>query len=109
MPSSRRSRRVRAQPLKLGAALQPPLGFVGVRLSPALRVYCSKAAWVKHRRAIVYLGRQGCLIANPAGATHRVLAGKAARESIEKDIRAGGRSMSELLHELRTPVERAIA
>ena len=99
----------RAQPLKLGAALQPPLGFAGMRLPPALQVFCSKAACAKHRRAVVYLSRQGCLAANPAGATHRVLAGKAERESIAKDSRAGWCSMSELLQELRMQVQIGVA
>ena len=99
----------RAQPLKLGAALQPPLGFAGMRLPPALQVFCSKAACAKHRRAVVYLSRQGCLAAKPAGATHRVLAGKAERESIAKDSRAGWCSMSELLQELRMQVQIGVA
>ena len=99
----------RAQPLKAGSAMQKPLGFAGVSLPPALRVYCSPAAFAKHHRAILHLGKQGCLIANPSDATHKLLAGKAERESIPKDSRAGWCSLSELLQELRKPVERAIA
>jgi hypothetical protein len=99
----------RAQSLKLGVLLQPPLGFAGLQLSPTLRVYFSAAAWAKHRRTSIYLGQQGRLTSNPADATHRVLAGKAERAAIAKDSIAGWFSMSELLQQLRMPIERAIA
>ena len=99
----------RAQSLKSGVLLQLPLGFAGLQLSPTLRVYCSAAAWAKHRRTIIYLGQQGRLTSNPADATHRVFAGKAERAAIAKDSIAGWFSMSELLEQLRMPIETAIA
>ena len=90
----------RAQPLKF-CTLVPPSAFSGVRLPSSLSVYCSKAAQLKHVRAVSYLRQQGRLTADPARATHKVLVGKAERQSIAKASRAGWSSMSELVKELR--------
>ena len=97
----------RAQHPKLAAALQPPPGLADLRLSPALRVFCSAAAVAKHRRTVTYLFHKGCVTAKPAEATHKVFAGKADEAYAARG--AGWCSMSDLLQELRLPAVRTVA
>jgi hypothetical protein len=82
----------------------PQLSWADAPLSPALRVYCSAAARKKHWHAWLNLCRHGCATPKPAGASHRVYAGKEEGKSIAKDGGGSWCSMSELLRELCAPV-----
>ena len=82
----------------------PQLSWADACLSPALRVYCSAAARKKHWHAWLNLCRHGCATPKPAGASHRVYAGKEEGKSIAKEGGGSWCSMSELLRELCAPV-----